>query len=437
MASIDDEAATARRRERVVLLCLAAVQFTSIVDFMIVMPLGPQLMRTLDIASDKFGLIVSSYTFSAAVAGLLAALVVDRFGRKSAFLTVYSGFLAGTLMCGLAQTYGTLLAARVLTGAFGGVLGGMAMAIIGDVFPRERHGAATGALMSAFSLASVVGVPLGLKLGTTYNWHVPFFFLVGVGSLVLPLAIWGMPPLRGHLDRGRPAGNPAAEIWATVTHPNHLRAFALIVALMLGSFTVIPYINPYLVQNVGVAESNLFWVYLLGGALTLVASPAVGKLADRHGKLRVYRVVAPIGAATMILVTTLPRVPTALAVSAVALLIVGNASRMVAALAIVMAGVESRRRGSFMSVNSSVQHMATGLGAYLGGLIVVGGKDGPLSNFSTVGVLAACATLGSIALAARIRPVGAPAPSSAGLSLAAASDAIDGPGEAIAAVEMI
>ncbi len=167
---------------------LASVQFTSIVDFMLIMPLGPQLMERLGLSTTQFGLIVSSYTFSAGVAGLFAAMVVERFGRKDAFLAVFVGFLLGTLCCGLAWNYSTLLAARLLTGAFGGVLGGMALAIIGDVFPGHRHGQATGALMSAFSAATVFGVPFGLTVGVAYGWQKPFLILAALGTIVLILS---------------------------------------------------------------------------------------------------------------------------------------------------------------------------------------------------------------------------------------------------------
>jgi predicted MFS family arabinose efflux permease len=165
----DDEAAI-RRRERLVVLILAAVQFTTIVDFMIVMPLGPQLMRSLQIDPAQFGVIVSSYTFAAGIAGLVATTIVDRFGRRTTFMTLNAGFLLGTLFCGLAPTYELLVASRIATGAFGGILGGMAMAIIGDVFPEERRGRATGSLMTGFALASVAGVPLGQLLGTSVGW---------------------------------------------------------------------------------------------------------------------------------------------------------------------------------------------------------------------------------------------------------------------------
>jgi predicted MFS family arabinose efflux permease len=403
------EQASVRRREAMLLLILASVQFTSIVDFMVVMPLGPQLMRTLGITPSQFGLIVSSYTISAGLAGLMASSFMDRFGRKAAFLTLYAGFLVGTLLCGLSRSYLTLLAARVVTGAFGGILGGMALAIVGDVFPEERRGRATGVLMSAFAVASVVGVPVGLDLGTRLGWHVPFLILAVLGIPLLLGGLRALPPLHDHLHHG-PHTHPLAQIRETFSHPNHLRAFALVVTLMLGGFAVIPYISVYLVANVGVTEKSLPLVYVTGGVLTFLGAPLIGRLADRYGKLRVYRVVATISAVLMIAVTNLPRLPLALAVGVVGTLMLSNAGRMVAALAMVTGSVEPRQRGGFMSANSAVQHLSTGLGAYLGGRILVKAADGTLRNFDKVGLIAVAVTLLSLWLAGRVRPAQATKP---------------------------
>jgi MFS transporter, DHA1 family, inner membrane transport protein len=421
-------------RERAVLLTLASVQFTSIVDFMVVMPLGPQLMRTLGLSPGRFGLIVSSYTLAAGIAGLVASSLIDRFSRKAAFLTLYVGFLIGTLLCGLAPTYATLLTARVITGAFGGVLGGMALAIIGDVFPEERRGSATGALMSAFALASVAGVPFGLYLGTRLGWHAPFLLLAALGCPVLVVALRALPPLREHLRR-TPSAHPLAILRETFTHPNHLRAFALVVSLMFGGFAVIPYISPYLVANVGVSELNLPLVYVAGGGLTLVAAPLIGRLADRYGKLRVYRIVAPVSAVLMFVVTNLPRVSLGIAVAAVAGLMVSNAGRMVAAMAMVTGSVEPRLRGGFMSANSSVQHLSTGLGAFVGSRIITQGPDGTLRHFDLVGLIAVASTLLSLWLAGRLRPAGPSPATSAAFSLGAADEAMGEAGDPLPAAE--
>ncbi len=392
-----------RHREALLLLTLSSVQFTSIVDFMVVMPLGPQLMRTLGINPSQFGLIVSSYTISAGVAGFLASSFMDRFGRKTAFLTLYCGFLIGTFLCGLVTTYHALLAARVVTGAFGGILGGMALAIIGDVFPEERRGRATGVLMSAFAVASVLGVPIGIYFGNEYGWNVPFLILAGLGAPVLIGGIRALPPLREHLKHGIHV-HPLVQIRETFSHPNHLRAFALILTLMLGGFAVIPYISVYLVANVGVPEAKLPLVYVTGGLLTLLGAPIIGRLADHYGKLPVYRVVAILSAVLMIAVTNLPPVPLAVAVGTVGVLMLSNAGRMVAAMAMVTGSVEPRRRGGFMSANSAVQHMSTGLGAYLGGKILAKAADGRILHFEIVGFIAVAATLLSLCLAGRVRP---------------------------------
>ena len=392
-----------RRREAVLLLTLSSVQFTSIVDFMVVMPLGPQLMRTLRINPEQFGLIVSSYTISAGIAGFLASSFMDRFGRKTAFLTLYCGFLVGTLLCGLVSTYHALLAARVVTGAFGGILGGMALAIIGDVFPEERRGRATGVLMSAFAVASVVGVPIGIYFGNELGWNVPFLILAGLGVPVLFAGARALPPLREHLKDGLHA-HPLVQIRETFSHPNHLRAFALILTLMLGGFAVIPYISVYLVANVGVPETRLPLVYVTGGLLTLLGAPIIGRLADHYGKLPVYRVVAIISAILMIAVTNLPRVHLAIAIGTVGLLMLSNAGRMVAAMAMVTGSVEPRRRGGFMSANSAVQHISTGFGAYIGGKILKKSADGTLLYFDRVGLIAVASTLLSLWLAGRVRP---------------------------------
>jgi predicted MFS family arabinose efflux permease len=422
-----------RRRERVVLLTLAAVQFTSIVDFMVVIPLGPQLRESLGLDPGQFALVVSSYTFAAAIAGVIASSLVDRFSRKKAFLGIYTGFLIGTLCCGLAPGYTTLVAARLATGAFGGILGGMALAIVGDVFPEERRGRATGVLMSAFALASVVGVPFGLYLGMRYDWNVPFLLLAALGCPVLVVAVRALPPLRDHLARSTPV-HPLRSLAETFSQPNHWNAFALVMTMMFGGFAVITNLSLYLVGNVGMSKFDLPWVYVTGGALTLVTAPVIGRLADRYGKLRVYRIVAPVSAVLMLVITNLPPVATAVAVAIAASLMMCNAGRMVAAMAMVTGSVVPEKRGGFMSANSSIQHLSTGLGAQVGGLIVTQSASGRLSHFEIVGLIAVAATIISLWLAGRVRPAGSVPESetSTAQCLSAAAEATYDAGEPIA-----
>jgi DHA1 family inner membrane transport protein len=372
----------------------------------VIMPLGQQLKRTLHINPAQFGLVVASYTISAGIAGFVASAQIDRFGRKAAFLSLYVGFLIGTLFCGLATTFPLLLAARVVTGAFGGVLGGLSMAIIGDVFPDQRRGRATGFLMSAFSLASVLGVPFGLKLGNRFDWHAPFLMLVALGLPVLAFGWFALPPLRDHLVKGK------ADTWnrlvETYTHPNHLRAFALVVALMFGTFLVVPFISMYFVSNVGLLEEDLFWIYVGGGVCSIVSSPLIGRWADFSGKLKVYRIIAPLSALVMLIITTLPRVGLVPAVAAVSMLMVCNSGRMIAAMSMINASVESRLRGGFMSAYSSVQHISAGIGSGLAGVIIGTAPDSTLTNYGWVGLIGMASTLFSVWLAGRLRPASKP-----------------------------
>ncbi|MDZ4783136.1 MAG: MFS transporter [Planctomycetia bacterium] len=416
--------------EKLILLILAAVQFTTIVDFMIVMPLGPQLMRTLNINPAQFGVIVSSYTFAAGAAGLVASSIIDRFARRTTFMVLYAGFLLGTLLCAFAPTYETLVAARVLTGAFGGILGGMAMAIIGDVFPEHRRGRATGSLMTGFSLASVAGVPFGLFLGTNYGWHIPFVALVIGGLPALLLTPFALPALNAHV--GKQHAHPLSSLVDTFSQSNHRRAFALIIALMLSSFTVFPYLSAYLVKNVGLTEQRLPLIYIAGGALTLLAAPIIGRLADHFGKLLTFRVIAPGSAILLLIITHLPTTSTAVVVAIFGALMVCNAGRMIPAMAMITSSVASHRRGAFLSANSSVQHIAAGIGAYVGGAIITESPSGQIGRFGIVGWIAAAATLLSLWVAGRVRITDDPRISAESISLAAAAEATADAGEPLA-----
>ncbi|GAA5508987.1 MFS transporter [Novipirellula caenicola] len=420
---------TTTYNERLILFVLATVQFITIVDFMIVMPLGPQLMRVLQIDPSAFGLIVSSYTFAAGLAGLVASATVDRFSRKSAFLVLYAGFILGTLLCGLAPNYVTLVLARVLTGAFGGILGGISMAIIGDVFPDSRRGRATGAMMTGFAIASVAGVPLGLVIGNHFGWNMTFIALALAGLPVLFVAAYSLPSLDAHFGEARV--HPLESLRRTFTVPNHLNAFALIIALTCSGFLIFPYISAYFVGNIGMSEQQLPWVYIAGGGLTFVASPIIGRWADRAGKLLVFRVIAPLSAALMFAITHLYEGGIVLAIAVFGALMVCNVGRMIPAMAMITASVAPRHRGSFLSANSSVQHIFGGVGAYVGGLFVTqAGEGAALEGFGTVGWIAAVVGMSSLWLAGRLRSGEQPETVSATeLSLPAAAEAAYDPGE--------
>jgi MFS transporter, DHA1 family, inner membrane transport protein len=398
----DHDATSDAGRGAAILFTLAALQFVAIVDFMIVMPLGPQLIADLTIDARKFSWVVSSYTLASGIAGLLAAPWLDRVPRKTAYVVCAIGLLAGTAACGLASSYPLLLAARCVTGGFGGGLGGLGLAIVADVFPPNRRGRATGTLMLAFAFASVAGVPLGIALGTRLGWQAPFFALAVLGLPLVGLAAWLLPRLEPHPDDL--ARHPLIRLVDTLNCPPHRLAYALISLLMVGAFSVIPFISTFFVANVGVTESQLPVVFVVGGLLTLATTPLAGRLVDRFGGLAVFRVVVPLSALGMLILTHLPAVGIGGAAPAAAFLMATNSARMVTAMSLITASVEPRRRGGFMSVNSSVQHLASGLGTTIGGLIVEGGAGEPLHHFGTVGILAAALTLTSLWIAPRIRP---------------------------------
>jgi predicted MFS family arabinose efflux permease len=311
----------------------------------------------------------------------------------------------------------------------------MAMAIIGDVFPDERRGRATGALMSAFSLASVAGIPFGLYMGTTFGWHVPFLMLAALGCPVLAVAALTLPPLRDHVGQ-TVALHPLRAVVEMFRHANHLWAFTLIGVLMIGGFAVSPFVSAYLVANVGITEENLPWVFVVAGSLTFFSAPAIGWWSDRYGKLLLFRVLIPMSAAVTVIVTSLPAGRPYLAVAAVSVLFIANSGRMIPAMAMVTGSVVPQRRGGFMSANSSIQHLSAGLGSFLGGLLVTEGANKQLEHFGTVGVLGAAVTLSTLWIAGRLRPATvAERPITVPQSLAAAAEGAFDVGEPLVEAE--
>lgn len=397
------------KNEKLLLALLAAVQFTNILDFVIMMPLGPQLMPALHIGTQQFGLVISAYTFSAGVTGFVGAFFLDRFNRKTALLALYLGFGLGTVACALAPTHHWLIAARVLTGAFGGVLGSLVLAIVGDAVPEARRGQAIGVVMGAFSVASVLGVPFGLLLASRFSWHLPFVLLGGLSLVIWAVIYFVMPDLRGHLSaRPEPFGERAAAVAGLFRNPSVRAALTLTALLMLGQFTVISFLSPSLVGNVGFANEQLSYVYLVGGALTFFTSPLFGRLADRHGKVRVFTLATLATIPVQLIITRLGPTPLPLVLLLTALLFAVMGGRFVPATALATAVVSPRQRGSFMSLNTSVQQLAAGTAAYLAGLLVVQAPGGRLLHYEWVGYVAAAANLLSLLVVRRIQPAAAP-----------------------------
>ncbi|MBI4429633.1 MAG: MFS transporter [Ignavibacteriales bacterium] len=390
-----------RRKERLLLMVLAAIQFTNILDFVIIMPLGPQFMRVFGVGSQEFGLIVSSYTFSSGLFGLIGAFFIDRFDRRTSLLFLYTGFAIGTGMCAVAPNYILLIGARVLAGVFGGVLASVILSIVGDVIPYERRGAAMGVIMSSFSLATVIGVPIGLYIATKFGWHWTFTTLAGTSALILFVASRVIPSIHGHLAHTT-VRNPLETLKVMLQNKNYLRVYAFMVMLMLAGFTVFPFISPYLVYNVGLQEGELTYVYALGGFCTFFSSRFIGRVADRYGKQRVFVFLAYFSTVPIFLMTILPPLPLAVVLLFSAVFFVLASGRGVPAFAMITASVEPKNRGSFMSFNTSVQHWSAGLGSFLAGLVIVSGSDRALNNFGFVGAFAVAATIACVVLSKRL-----------------------------------
>jgi MFS transporter, DHA1 family, inner membrane transport protein len=404
-------------REWLLLGVLATVQFTHIVDFMIVMPLGPLFFEDMGLNTQEHHFVVSAYTISAGVAGLLAARLLDRFCRKTALLTLYAGFGLGTLMCALAPNYPLLLAGRGVAGAFGGVAAAVVLAIVGDAFPYSRRGTAMGVIMSSFSIASIAGVPIGLKLANSFGWRVPFAALAVFCLPVLALGIRVLPRLRGHKIAA--AAEPVST-WQVIADKNHLRAFAFTAALVFTTFSMAPGMVTYLQYNAGMPADDVPWVYLCGGLTTVVTLTAVGKLADRLGKLRVFRWLALGTIVPIVLVSNLPQ-NTAVVVALVCttMFMILSSGRMVPAMALVTASCDPAQRGAFMSLNAAVQHVASGLAASVAGLMMTQDpQTKALDGYFLVGLLGCAASVISVYLVGRMRPAkgGLGAPDSAELA---------------------
>lgn len=379
------------KREFWLLLTLAGIQFTHIVDFMVMMPLGPQFTQLFNISDARFGLLVSSYTFSAGASGLLASFYVDRFSRKKLLLSLYVLFAAATLACGLAQTYDTLMLARIAAGAFGGVLAALTQTIVADVIPYERRGRAMGIVMSSFALASVAGVPMGLFLAAQFNWHTPFFAIAAV-CVLLAVGAWvTLPPLAEHLKFQR--ASPLASITQVLRDTNHQKAFAFTALMMIAAFTVIPYITIYTTINGGLTMQQIPYVYLLGGAATLFTARLVGKLTDSVGKAKMFKITAVFAMLSIWLVTVSASFGLWGILLVTTIMFIGMNGRMIPGMALATSAANPKLRGTFMALNSSVQSAAMGLASFVGGLVISRDGQGLVQYFWVNALMGAVATI--------------------------------------------
>lgn len=389
------------RTERFFLLTLAGIQFSHILDFMIMMPLGPILMAAFGIGTHEFGLLVASYSFSAAVSGILAATFVDLFERKRLLLVVFTLFGVATLACALAPGYSTLILARGMAGVFGGIMGALVQTMIADAIPFSRRGRASGVVSSAFSISTIAGVPLSLWLANHLGWRAPFLLIAVLTVVFLGIGLRFLPELRHHLSEEKRAHLLSAT-FSVLGDANHLRALLFSALIIFSGFTVIPYITVYAVNNVGIAQTDIPLVYLVGGSATFISARLIGHWADKHGKVEVYRRVALLAMIPTLIITHAGPLPLWGWLIISASFFVFISGRMIPAMAVIASSAQPKLRGTFMSLNATTQSLAMGLATTLAGFLTSLDASGRIVGYSLVGYVAVAANLVAIWFVSRI-----------------------------------
>ena len=375
--------------QKFIIAILAFLQFTVILDFMVLSPLGAILMDQLAIEPSRFGLVVSAYAFSASISGLLTAGFADRFDRKKLLLFFYSGFMLGTLLCALAPNFHFLLIARIITGLFGGVINSIGFAIITDLFTLEYRGRVMGFVQMAFSASQVLGLPIGLVLANTYNWHAPFWFIGGIGIAVGAIIAVYMQPIREHLKEASP-GSPTKHLFTTLTKPSYVQAYIATGLMTTGGFMLMPFASAFSVHNLGLTLEQLPLLYGVTGVFNIALGPLIGKWSDRYGKYLFFAIGTGISLTTILYYTHLGLSPLWLVIIVNVVLFLGITARRISGSAL-MTGVPAMTdRGAFMSVSSSIQQFSGGIASTIAGMIVLQQDNGPLQRYDVLGYVVSC-----------------------------------------------
>ncbi len=387
-------------KERIILFLLAGLHFTHILDFIIMMPLSNYLIPYFKITAFQFSILVASYSISAFFSGLFIALFIDRFDRKRSLVLAYIGFLIGTIACGLAPSYGLLLAARILAGLFGGIIGAQVLSIVADLFTYERRGRAMAAVMSAFAIASIAGVPLSLYFTNlfNFNWHVPFLMIGGVGLILIPFVIRYVPKMTDHIKPMEKRGHPMESLILVIKNREQRSALLFAGLLMMGHFLIIPFINPYIEFNKGFSKSMIPMIYLIGGIASLFAALYLGRVSDKIGKLPVFLFSVFFSLFMVILITRMPDVHYTVLLGFFALWFMLATGRAVTSQAMISEVVTAEQRGSFMSINGSIQQLGSGLASLTAGAIVITEPSGKILNYHWLGYLSAAVLMSSFFL---------------------------------------
>ena len=370
-----------------VVVLLALLQFTVVLDFMILSPLSDILMKSLGMTTRQFGTVVSAYAFSAGIAGFLAAGFADKFDRKKLLIFFYAGFIAGTVFCGLAGSYEALLAARIITGIFGGVIGSVSMAIVTDLFTLQQRGRVMGFVQMAFAGSQVLGIPIGLYLATKWNWHATFFMVVGISFVVGIFIVGKLKPITDHL-KVKNDKHALQHLWHTIRKKDYRTGFLATAILTTGGYLLMPFTSAFLVNNVQISQEDLPLVFLFTGISSIIVMPLIGRISDRIDKYKLFTIGSLIAIVLIVVYTNLPPVTLMTVILVNVVLFMGVMSRMVPAMALNSAIPGIADRGAYMSINSSLQQMAGGIAAVFAGFVVVQeGPGAPLKNFDVLGYI--------------------------------------------------
>jgi predicted MFS family arabinose efflux permease len=368
-----------------VIILLALTQFTVVLDFMVMSPLGDMLIKSMSLSTRQFGFAVSGYAFSAGISGFLTAGFADKFDRKKLLLFFYIGFVAGTLFCGLAHTYPMLLAARIITGLFGGVIGSISLAIVADLFPLHQRGRAMGFMQMGFGASQVLGIPISLYIANHWGWQSPFLMIVGLATIVWIATMLKLQPIAQHLQL-KSEKTALAHLWHTIRQREYRVGFLMTALLSLGGFMMMPWGSAFAVNNLNVTYEQLPLLFMVSGLASLVIMPLVGKLSDKVSKVKIFTVAALSMMVIIVVYTNLTPVPFIYILVLNILMMTAIMSRIVPAMALVSALPKMQDRGAFMSINSSLQQIAGGIAAGVGGLIVVQETQAsPLRHYNTLG----------------------------------------------------
>lgn len=388
------------KKETLILFLLATVQFTHIVDFMILMPMSPLLIKEWGIESMDFNLVVASYSFFAFISSLISAKFMNNLNLKRVLIMSYLGFIIGTGLCGMVDSYEMFMLSRTIAGTFGGVLAALILAIVGKVIPNERRAKGVGIVMIGFSAAAALGVPLGFYLAYAFDWQTPFLGLAGFSTVVLLISIKYIPAI-GKISE---ESLSFRQVYISpFKSKNQIYAMLLTILLIFGQFTMIPTINQYFVFNLGYPEQNITYIYLVGGVISVVTGPLIGRLADKYGRYRTFVIFMLLSCIPIWLLTNMTTNATWAIVTVTTLFFIFIGGRMIPATAMMTSAATARERGSFMSISIAVRQMASFVSPLIAGMVLLNTPDKQVINYDIVGYMAIGFSLLSLLVAKKIK----------------------------------